>query len=81
VLAIGMVSEQLGPSVAILIMAGFGLGRLSLVWTKLIKARAQRTQCTQDTKTRDAPQHTRKTAICGQKWTLTDECFSDTGRT
>jgi hypothetical protein len=40
VLAIGMLSEQLGPSVAILIMAGCGLGGLSLVWAKLIKARA-----------------------------------------
>jgi MFS family permease len=38
VLTIGMMSEKLGPSVAILIMAGLGLGGLSLVWTKLIRA-------------------------------------------
>jgi MFS family permease len=38
VLAIGLLSEQLGPSLAILIMAGFGVGGLSLVWTKLIEA-------------------------------------------
>jgi hypothetical protein len=38
VLTIGMLSAQLGPSVAILIMAGLGLGGLSLIWTKLTKA-------------------------------------------
>ena len=39
VLAIGVLSEQLGPSVAVLVMAGLGVSALSLVWTKLIKAR------------------------------------------
>jgi len=38
VLAIGVLSEQLGPSVAVLIMAGLGVSALSLVWSKLIKA-------------------------------------------
>ena len=39
VLAIGVLSEQLGPSVAILIMAGLGgVSALSLVWSKLIEA-------------------------------------------
>jgi len=42
VLAIGMLSEQLGPSAAILIMAGLGVGGLGLVWTKLIEARSGR---------------------------------------
>jgi MFS family permease len=39
VLAIGILSQQLGPSHAILIMAGLGLGGLSLVWAKPTKAR------------------------------------------
>jgi hypothetical protein len=39
VLTIGVLSEQLGPSVAILIMAGLGVGGLSLVWAKLIGVR------------------------------------------
>ena len=42
VLAIGMLSEQLGPSAAILIMAGLGVSGLGLVWTKLIEARSDR---------------------------------------
>jgi hypothetical protein len=42
VLAIGVLSEQLGPSVAILIMAGLGVSGLSLVWTKLIETRPDR---------------------------------------
>jgi hypothetical protein len=40
VLAIGVLSERLGPSVAILIMAGLGVGGLGLVWRKLIEARS-----------------------------------------
>jgi MFS family permease len=42
VLAIGVLSEQLGPSVAILLMAGLGVGVLALVWRKLIEARSDR---------------------------------------
>jgi hypothetical protein len=37
-----VLSEQLGPSVAILIMAGLGVSGLSLVWTKLIGTRPDR---------------------------------------
>jgi len=36
VLAAGMLSEWLGPATAILIMTGFGLAGLSLVWTRLM---------------------------------------------
>jgi MFS family permease len=39
VLTIGVLSEQLGPTTAILIMAGLGVGGLSLVWAKLIEVR------------------------------------------
>jgi MFS family permease len=42
VLAIGVLSQQLGPSAAILIMAGLGVGGLGLVWRKLIEARSDR---------------------------------------
>ena len=42
VLAIGVLSEQLGSSLAILIMAGLGIYGLSLVWRKLIKVPAGR---------------------------------------
>jgi MFS family permease len=37
---LGVLSEQLGPSVAILIMAGLGVSGLGLVWTTLIGARS-----------------------------------------
>jgi hypothetical protein len=40
VLVIGVLSEQLGPSVAVLIMAGLGVSGLGLVWSKMIEARA-----------------------------------------
>jgi MFS family permease len=39
VLTIGLLSEQFGPPVAILIMAGLGIGGLSVVWAKLIGVR------------------------------------------
>ena len=42
VLAIGVLSQQLGPPVAILIMAGLGVGGLGLVWRKLIEASSDR---------------------------------------
>jgi hypothetical protein len=42
VLAIGVLSEHLGPSLAILITAGLGVSGLGLVWTKLIAARSDR---------------------------------------
>jgi MFS family permease len=42
VLAIGVLSQQLGPSAAILIMAGLGIIGLGLVWRKLIEARSDR---------------------------------------
>jgi len=42
VLAIGVLSQQLGPSAAILIMAGLGVGGLGLVWRKLIEARSDK---------------------------------------
>jgi MFS family permease len=42
VLAIGVLSQRLGPSAAILIMAGLGVGGLGLVWRKLIEARSDR---------------------------------------
>jgi hypothetical protein len=42
VLAIGVLSEQLGSSLAILIMAGLGVSGLGLVWTTLIGARSGR---------------------------------------
>jgi MFS family permease len=42
VLAIGVLSQRLGPSAAILIMAGLGVGGLGLVWRKLIEARSGR---------------------------------------
>ena len=42
VLAIGVLSQQLGPSAAILIMAGSGVGGLGLVWRKLIEARSDK---------------------------------------
>ena len=45
VLAIGVLSDQLGPSVAILIMAGLGVGGLGLVWRKLIETRSDRKDC------------------------------------
>ena len=37
VIMVGILSGQVGPPVAILIMAGLGLGGLSLVWRKLTK--------------------------------------------
>jgi MFS family permease len=37
VLTIGVLSEQLGPPVAILTMAGLGVGGLSLIWAKLME--------------------------------------------
>jgi hypothetical protein len=40
VMIIGMLSGQVGPPVAILVMAGLGLCGLSLVWRKLIKVQA-----------------------------------------
>ena len=39
VVMIGILSEQVGPRKAILIMAGLGLCGLSLVWRRLIKVR------------------------------------------
>ena len=39
VMMIGLLSGQVGPPAAILIMAGLGLCGLSLVWRKLIKVR------------------------------------------
>ena len=42
VLAIGVLSEQLGSSLAILIMAGLGVSGLGLVWTTLIGVRSGR---------------------------------------
>ena len=42
VVMIGILSEQVGPPVAILIMAGLGLCGLSLVWRRLIKVQAGR---------------------------------------
>jgi len=39
VMVIGILSGQVGPPVAILIMAGLGLSGLSLVWRKLINVR------------------------------------------
>jgi hypothetical protein len=42
VVIIGILSAQVGPPVAILIMAGLGLCGLSLVWSKLIKVQAGR---------------------------------------
>ena len=38
-MVIGILSGQVGPPVAILMMAGLGLCGLSLVWRKLIKVR------------------------------------------
>jgi MFS family permease len=40
VLAAGLLSEWLGPASAVLIMAGFGLAGLGLVWTRLLRGRA-----------------------------------------
>jgi MFS family permease len=40
VLAAGMLSEWLGPASAVLIMAGFGLAGLGLVWTRLLRGQA-----------------------------------------
>ena len=42
VMMIGVLSGQVGPPVAILIMAGLGICGLSLVWGKLIKLQAGR---------------------------------------
>ena len=42
VVMIGILSEQVGPRNAILIMAGLGLCGLSLVWRRLIKVYARR---------------------------------------
>ena len=42
VVMIGILSEQVGPRKAILIMAGLGLCGLSLVWRRLIKVQAGR---------------------------------------
>src|ERR1700732_5248838 len=42
VMMIGVLSGQVGPPVAILIMAGLGICGLSLVWGKLIKVQAGR---------------------------------------
>ena len=39
VMVIGILSGQVGPPVAILIMAGLGLSGLSLVWRELINVR------------------------------------------
>ena len=39
---IGILSGQVGPPVAILIMVGFGLCGLRLVWRRLIKVYARR---------------------------------------
>jgi hypothetical protein len=39
---IGILSEQVGPPKAILIMTGLGLCGLSLVWRRLIKVQAGR---------------------------------------
>jgi hypothetical protein len=36
VLAAGMLSEWLGSATAVLMMAGFGLAGLSLVWIRLV---------------------------------------------
>jgi hypothetical protein len=41
VMMIGILSGQVGPPVAILIMAGLGLCGLSLVWRTLIKGHRQ----------------------------------------
>ena len=41
VMVIGILPGQVGPPVAILVMAGLGLCGLSLVWRKLITARQQ----------------------------------------
>jgi len=40
VLAIGLLSEAIGPAAAILTMSGMGLAGLALVWTRLVEARA-----------------------------------------
>jgi MFS family permease len=42
VMMIGILSGQVGPPAAILIMAGLGISGLSIVWTKLIKVPAGR---------------------------------------
>src|SRR5258705_520952 len=42
VMMIGILSGQIGPRAAILIMAGLGISGLSLVWRKLIKVQAGR---------------------------------------
>jgi len=42
VVMIGILSEQVGPRNAILIMAGLGLCGLRLVWRRLIKVYARR---------------------------------------
>ncbi len=42
VMMIGILSRQIGPPAAILIMAGLGISGLSLVWRKLIKVPAGR---------------------------------------
>src|SRR5262249_60111190 len=44
VMMIGILSAQVGPPVAILIMAGLGLGGLGLVWRKLTKGRPNDSQ-------------------------------------
>ena len=42
VMMIGILSGQVGPPAAILIMAGLGISGLSIVWRKLIKVPAGR---------------------------------------
>jgi hypothetical protein len=44
VIMIGVLSGQVGPPVAILIMAGLGLCGLSLVWRKLIRSQPKDAQ-------------------------------------
>jgi MFS family permease len=51
VMMIGILSGQVGPPVAILVMAGLGLCGLSLVWRKLIKVRPGNLQAAQPDRT------------------------------
>ena len=50
-MVIGILSGQVGPQVAILVMAGLGLRGLSLVWRKLVKAHPEDQQGTQPSRT------------------------------
>ena len=45
VMKIGILSGEVGPPAAILIMAGLGIGGLSIVWRKLIKVPPGRLRC------------------------------------